>query len=34
MIAAYLLLIALLYVVINTVVDLVYALADPRLRRA
>ena len=31
-IAAYLLLIAVLYVVINLVVDLVYLLVDPRLR--
>jgi peptide/nickel transport system permease protein len=31
-IAAYLLLIAMLYVVINLVVDLVYLLVDPRLR--
>ncbi|XAH23805.1 ABC transporter permease [Xylophilus sp. GW821-FHT01B05] len=33
-IAAYLLLIAVLYVCINFVVDLVYLLVDPRLRRA
>lgn len=33
-VAAYLLLIALLYVVINFVVDLLYALVDPRLRLA
>lgn len=32
-IAAYLLLIAVLYVAINTAVDLVYLLVDPRLRR-
>ncbi|WP_420992213.1 ABC transporter permease [Cupriavidus sp. 30B13] len=33
-IAAYLLMIAVLYVCINLVVDLLYLLADPRLRRA
>lgn len=33
-VAAYLLLIALLYVGINLVVDLLYVLVDPRLRRA
>ncbi|MGJ7530316.1 ABC transporter permease [Variovorax sp. GB1P17] len=33
-VAAYLLLIALLYVAINLVVDLLYVLVDPRLRRA
>ena len=33
-VAAYLLLIALLYVVINLVVDLLYVLVDPRLRAA
>ena len=32
-IAAYLLMIGLLYVAINLVVDLLYAWADPRLRR-
>ncbi|QOF81451.1 ABC transporter permease [Variovorax sp. 38R] len=33
-VAAYLLLIALLYVAINFIVDLLYVLVDPRLRRA
>ena len=33
-IVAYLLLIALLYVAINLIVDVLYALVDPRLRRA
>jgi peptide/nickel transport system permease protein len=33
-VAAYLLLIALLYVFINFVVDLLYVLVDPRLRYA
>src|SRR5207302_9974986 len=31
---AYLILVALLFVMINLVVDLIYALLDPRLRRA
>jgi peptide/nickel transport system permease protein len=31
---AYLILVALLFVLINLIVDLVYALLDPRLQRA